>query len=116
MDPRVGLGLERVVALAVLALAAEALVQRAQPPPGGDRVLAAVDEQRDPIQGAHQPVPRALLEVRVVTHAGADGWVGDLEEQRVEHHRVEADVARHGPRHGVGADEDLRQFVVAGKR
>ena len=92
VDPGVGPGLERRVAPAVITHAAEAAVQLTQPAAGGDRIVAAVDEQRDVIDRAQQPLVRMALELREVAHAGADGRMGDLQQQRIEDREVEPDV------------------------
>ena len=92
MDPGVGPGLERVVAPPVIADAREPPVERTQTPPGGDRILAAVDQQRHVVDGAQQALVGMLLELGEVTHARADGRMGDLEQQWIQDREVEPDV------------------------
>src|SRR5205085_1750628 len=112
---RICLRLERPVALAILADALEGLVDRAQAPSRGDRVAPAVHEQRHVVEGAHQPLPRPPLEVRVIPDSGADSWVRHLQEQRIEHHEVQPRVASEPPRDRVRPHEQPLALGFAGE-
>ena len=113
VDPRVGLGLERVVAPAVGRGALDALVHRAHRAAGLDRGLGpAVDEHVHVVERAPQPAPRVLLEVRVLAHAGGDRRVGDLQQQRRAGAEHRPRVARAPPRDALRSDREPHRLLV----
>src|SRR3954451_17198740 len=115
VDPGEGLGLHRVVALAVRRGAADRLVHPAHPSaePAG-LLRAAVDGAVDVVERPQQPAPRVLEEGRVLVHAVAHGRIGDLQERRVARRREQADVVEGAPNRGSGPGRE--GLVLVGRR